>query len=138
MRAIQALHPYEHRNTVAHTFAAVLKTRSYAEVAAAFDKYAIWYGPVHDFDDVADDPQVAALEVFRPTEINDGVVQLVNHPNRYDGKVPQLRIKGLKVGEHTRDILAEHGFSPEQIDDLVARKVVFAADAAVAARTAAE
>ena len=121
------------------TFAEVLKTRAYAEVAAAFDRHAIWYGPVHDFDDVADDPQVAALEVFRPTEINDGVVQLVNHPNRYDGKVPELRIKGLKVGEHTREILAEHGFSPEQIDDLVARKVVFAADATgVATRTAAE
>jgi len=139
LRTIQTLHPYEHRNTVARTFAAVLKTRSYADVAAAFDRHAIWYGPVHDFDDVADDPQVAALEVFRPTEINDGVVQLVNHPNRYDGKVPELRIKGLKVGEHTREILAEHGFSPEQIDDLVARKVVFAADATgVATRTAAE
>ena len=80
---------------------------------------------MHDFDDVADDPQVAALEVFRPTPINDGVVQLVNHPNRYDGKVPELRVKGLKVGEHTREILLEHGFSPEQIDDPA---VVFAAD----------
>ena len=76
----------------------------------------------------ADDPQVAALEVFRPTQINDGIVQLVNHPNRYDGKVPELRVKGLKLGEHTREILAEYGFSPDRIEDLVARKIVFAAE----------
>jgi len=36
-----------------------------------------------------------------------------------------LRVKGLKVGEHTREILAEHGYTPERINDLLARKVVF-------------
>ena len=39
-------------------------------------------------------------------------------------RCPELRIKGLKVGEHTREILAEHGYTPEQIDDLFARDVV--------------
>ena len=70
------------------------------------------------------------MDIFRPTEINDGIVQLVNHPNRYDGKIPELRVKGLKIGEHTREILTEHGYTPERIKDLLARKVVF--DAAYA------
>lgn len=125
LRAIQTLHPYEDRNTVASTLSQVLKNRTYGEVAAAFDKHGIWYGPVQDFDDVAEDPQVKAMEIFRPTKINNGIVQLVNHPNRYDGKIPELRVKGLKVGEHTREILSEHGYSSERIDDLLARKVVF-------------
>jgi len=137
LRAIQTRHPYNDRDIVASTFAKVLKSRTYAEVAAAFDKHAIWYGPVQDFDDLADDPQVQAMDIFRPTKINDGTVQLVNHPNRYDGKIPELRVKGLKIGEHTREILAEHGYTPDSINDLLARKVVF--DAAFAdARNAQE
>ena len=36
-----------------------------------------------------------------------------------------LQVKGLKIGEHTREILAEHGYTPERINDLLARKVVF-------------
>jgi crotonobetainyl-CoA:carnitine CoA-transferase CaiB-like acyl-CoA transferase len=128
LRAIQTLHPYKERDKVAKVFAEEMAKRTYAEVAAAFDKFAIWYGPVHDFDDVAEDPQVKAIEVFRPTKINDGIVNLVNHPNRYDGKVPDLRVKGLKVGEHTREILAEHGFSAPEIDDLIKRKIVFSPD----------
>ena len=46
-------------------------------------------------------------------------------------------MKGLKIGEHTREILAEHGYTPDSINDLLARKVVF--DAAFAdARNAQE
>jgi len=48
----------------------------------------------------------------------------VNHPIRYDGKVPDLRIKGYPVGEHTREILAEQGYTQAQIDDLFARNIV--------------
>jgi len=70
---------------------------------------------------------VEAMDIFRSTEINGGVVQLVNHPNRYDGQVPELRVKGLKIGEHTRSILTELGYSAEKVDDLVARNVVFSA-----------
>ncbi|MEP7084466.1 MAG: CoA transferase, partial [Betaproteobacteria bacterium] len=90
----------------------------------AFDRHGIWYGPVHDFDDVAEDPQVAALGVFREEDILGRKITLVNHPLRYDDKVPELRVKGLFVGEHTREILAEHGYTTVQIDDLIARKVV--------------
>jgi crotonobetainyl-CoA:carnitine CoA-transferase CaiB-like acyl-CoA transferase len=124
LRAMGDIDRYKERNKVAEVFASVLATRTYADVAAAFDKHGIWYGPVHDFDDVADDPQVAALGVFRDEDILGRKVTLVNHPIRYDDQIPALRVKGLFVGEHTRDILAEHGYTAAQIDDLIARKVV--------------
>lgn len=124
LRELQRLDPYKDRDHIAATFAKVMSTKTYQEAAAGFDKLAIWYGPVHDFDDVAEDPQAAAMEVFRPEDINGRKVVLVNHPIRYDGKVPPLRIKGLNIGEHTREILAEHGYSGEAIDDLIARKIV--------------
>jgi crotonobetainyl-CoA:carnitine CoA-transferase CaiB-like acyl-CoA transferase len=124
LRAIQDIDRYRERDRIARTFAEVLSKRKYAEVAAAFDRHNIWYGPVHDFDDVADDPQVAALGVFRPVKLKNRDVVLVNHPLRYDDRVPELRVTGLEIGEHTREILAEHGYTATQIDDLVRRKIV--------------
>lgn len=124
LRAMQDLDRYAHRDEFARVFAEILSKRSYAEVAKAFVAHDIWFGPVHDFDDVADDPQVEALEVFRKTEVNGRPVVLVNHPIRYDGKVPDLRIKAYAVGEHTREILEEQGYTPAQIDSLFARRVV--------------
>lgn len=124
LRALGDIDRHKERNKVAAVFASVLETRTYADVAAAFDRHGIWYGPVHDFDDVAEDPQVAALGVFREEDILGRKVTLVNHPIRYDDQIPALRVKGLFVGQHTREILAEHGFTDAQIDDLVARRVV--------------
>lgn len=124
LREIQDVDRYLERDRIAKTFAEVLEKRTYADVATAFDRYDIWYGPVHDFDDVADDPQVEALGVFRPVELKGRRVVLVNHPIRYDDRTPELRITGLEIGEHTREILAEHGYTREQIDDLIARKIV--------------
>lgn len=124
LRALQDVDRYQNRDELARVIADVLSTRTYAEVAAAFSAHDIWFGPVHDFDDVAEDPQVEALEVFRRTEVNGHPVVLVNHPIRYDGQVPDLRIKGYAIGEHTREILGEHGLTQEQIDGLFARGVV--------------
>ena len=124
LRAMADIDRYAERNRVAKVFAEVLAKRTYADVAAAFDRHAIWYGPVHDFDDVAEDPQVAALGVFRKVDIDGRPITLVNHPLRYDDTIPELRVMGLVVGEHTREILAECGYSVQQIDDLVERRVV--------------
>jgi crotonobetainyl-CoA:carnitine CoA-transferase CaiB-like acyl-CoA transferase len=124
LRAKQDLDRYKHRDEIARVIAQVLSTRRYADVATAFAANDIWFGPVHDFDDVAEDPQVEALEVFRKTDVDGRPVVLVNHPIRYDGQVPDLRIKGYAIGEHTREILAENGYTQAQIDDLFARGVV--------------
>jgi crotonobetainyl-CoA:carnitine CoA-transferase CaiB-like acyl-CoA transferase len=130
LRALQDLHPYRDRDRIAAVFAEVVRPRTYADVTAAFDKHAIWYGRIQDFDDVAEDPQAKAAGVFREVDINGRKVVLVNHPIRYDGQTPELRIKGLTIGEHTREILQEHGYTAAQIDDLIARNVVGSTPAA--------
>jgi crotonobetainyl-CoA:carnitine CoA-transferase CaiB-like acyl-CoA transferase len=124
LRAIQDIDREAHRDEVARVFAQVMAKRTYGEVAAAFAEHDIWYGPVHDFDDVADDPQAEALGVFRHLDVDGRPVVLVNHPVRYDDAVPDLRVKGLAVGEHTREILSEHGYSDREIEDLLARRIV--------------
>jgi crotonobetainyl-CoA:carnitine CoA-transferase CaiB-like acyl-CoA transferase len=126
LRALVDVHPYKARDQIAEVFAKVIEQKSLTEIAAAFDPAGIWYGKVQDFDDVANDPQAEALGVFRPLKIGDREVVLLNHPIRYDGKIPELRTIGLEVGEHTEEILREHGYGESQIADLLRRKIVVA------------
>jgi crotonobetainyl-CoA:carnitine CoA-transferase CaiB-like acyl-CoA transferase len=126
LRALVEVHPYRGRDQIAEVFAKAVEQKSLTEIAAAFDPAGIWYAKVQDFDDVASDPQAEALGVFRPIKIGDKEVVLVNHPIRYDGKIPELRTTGLEVGEHTVEILREHGYSESQIADLLKRKIVAA------------
>ncbi|ODT82469.1 MAG: hypothetical protein ABS76_07570 [Pelagibacterium sp. SCN 64-44] len=124
LRELADAHPNRDRDRIAEVFAQVLKTRTIAELGAAFDAADIWWGKVQNFDELAEDPQAKALEVFREVTIKDFPATLVNHPIRYDGKVPELRVTGYDIGTHTRDILAANGYDEATIDDLIARGVV--------------
>jgi len=53
-------------------------------------------------------------------------VHLVNHPNRYDGEVPELRVLALEIGEHTREIMGELGYRDDEVERLVASRAVAA------------
>ncbi len=128
LRALVDVDRFRERDRYSQVFAAVMATRRFAEVERAFDAAGIWYSRVYSFDDVADDPQAAAMDVFRHVDLNGVPVTLVNHPVRYDGEVPPLRVQSVRIGEHTREVLRELGLADERIESLVQRGVVRAAD----------
>jgi crotonobetainyl-CoA:carnitine CoA-transferase CaiB-like acyl-CoA transferase len=47
-------------------------------------------------------------------------------PAQFDDELPSIRRPGPRKGEHSRDILAEVGYSADEIDALVATGVVIA------------
>nr|WP_252121547.1 hypothetical protein [Rhizobium sp. RCAM05350] len=77
-------------------------------------------------------------EIFREVDVRGRKIHLVNHPNRYDGKVPELRVLALEIGEHTKEILKEHGYTQSDVERLLASKAVVASgeDAATTKGTA--
>lgn len=101
-----------------------LSTRTTAEWMDAFTTHDIWFAPVNDYEDVEVDPQVAhnrmIMEVDHPRA---GAVRLLAHPVRYDGAAPPLRRLPPEQGEHTREVLTEVGYAPDQIDQFVASGV---------------
>jgi hypothetical protein len=66
----------------------------------------------------------ALLDGRGKEQVNGRPVVLVNHPIRYDDQIPELPVKGITIGEHTREILAEHGYTPARIGGLLAGRVV--------------
>ena len=94
----------------------------------------IWIGPVLDYADLVDDPQIVHngtfVEYDHPTE---GRVKTPGFPYRFSQTPPRIYRGAPLAGEHTREILAAAGYDDERIEDLVRS----GAAAAVGARAAA-
>jgi crotonobetainyl-CoA:carnitine CoA-transferase CaiB-like acyl-CoA transferase len=126
LRELATLDRYKDRDVLAAAVAEEVRKWKYADLAAAFDAHNVWYGIVQDYDDVADDPQVIANNVFKKVSINGEMATLVNHPLRYDGEVPQLHTLSTTTGSHTLEILEELGFGEAERSRLVSGGIVHA------------
>ena len=83
------------------------------EILAARD---IWAAPVNTFDDLVEDPQVAHNELIRTVEHPaGGEIRVVGVPMRFSATPGDIRSGPPTVGQHTGDVLADAGFSSEEI-----------------------
>jgi formyl-CoA transferase/CoA:oxalate CoA-transferase len=111
----------EARAELTAMLAEVFVTRTTAEWQEAFNVHHALFGPVHTLSEALEHPHV----------VQAGLVQTVQHPTA--GEIPQLgpviflrdtpgRIAGPPplLGEHTREVLAELGYTDGEIDDMVA------------------
>ncbi len=119
MRAAVTLDRYAERDEYARRLRAATGIYTFAEIAERLDGAGIWWAPVKYYDQLLDDPQVVHAGIFRKVEVRGRTIHLVNHPNRYDGKVPELRLLALEIGEHSREILAELGYAAAEIETLI-------------------
>lgn len=115
----------EKRSEIHQAVCAALKRKTTAEWEAVFARCDVWHAPVNDYEQVAADPQVAFNKMIMDVEHPDaGAVRLLAHPVRYDGEAPPVRRPPPRIGEHTREVLAELGYDSAQIEALVESKVV--------------
>ena len=90
------------------------RTRTRADWCALMEGSDICFAPVLTMDEAPGHPHMRDRGVFR--EI-DGVVQPGPAP-RFSRTKPEVRSSPAVIGEHTDKILAEFGFSDEEIGDL--------------------
>jgi crotonobetainyl-CoA:carnitine CoA-transferase CaiB-like acyl-CoA transferase len=94
---------------------------------AVFDTHDIWYAPVNDYEQVEVDAQVRHNEIVQTFEHPEaGTIRLLAHPVRYDGAAPAVRQLPPRLGEHTREVLAEAGYSGDEIERLIVDGAAFA------------
>ena len=82
-------------------------------------------GPIYDMEQVYSDEQVLAREML--VELQDeeiGTVKNIGVPVKLSATPARIRHRGPALGEHSREVLREHGYSEEEVDELVAAGVV--------------
>jgi crotonobetainyl-CoA:carnitine CoA-transferase CaiB-like acyl-CoA transferase len=84
--------------------------------------------PINDYRELVADPQVRHNALFGRTEGEDCSYPAIRNPIRLSGEAVGSSSAPPRLGEHTRDILERScGIAPRRIDELLARKVVLAA-----------
>ena len=100
---------------------AVLARDSTAEWVARFEKAQIAAGPIYEFDEVFEDPQVRHLGVVAEMDQPGyGRLRMVSFPVRASATPARLTRPAPLLGEHTSEVLAELGMSTAEIQRLAA------------------
>jgi len=93
----------------------------FEEIARRLDAAGLVWAPVQTPADVAADPQAAAAGAF--VEVEDGqggTFRSVASPARFPGADAERRPASPKLGEHTRQVLAELGYAEAEIEAMLA------------------
>jgi crotonobetainyl-CoA:carnitine CoA-transferase CaiB-like acyl-CoA transferase len=103
------------RDTFTRCLSRALASWTFARLEEVLGPYGFWFERVADYDDLRNDPQVISEQRFASIDVEGQPVTVVNHPIRYDGKVPDIRLKPPELSEHSSAILREVGFSDEEV-----------------------
>lgn len=104
---------------------AIVRERTTAEWLERFDRAGVPAGPVMFTEELLEDPQVLANDLVACVEHPLlGPVRMVGAPIQMT-ETP-LRVRGCSplLGQHNEEVLAELGYSPEEIEALRARGVI--------------
>lgn len=103
---------------------AEFKSRPLAQWKEVLDGARIPYGVIQTAAEAAEDPQLRAAEIVVPIEGAANLQYTVNNPITLRGldRVPAQRAP--EHGEHNDEVLAQLGFSAEDIAELRELKVI--------------
>jgi crotonobetainyl-CoA:carnitine CoA-transferase CaiB-like acyl-CoA transferase len=99
--------------------AAEIAKRDTADWIDTLGRHDIPFAPMHDLDSLIDDPHLEAVGFFKELDHpSEGRIRLTGPPARWSETPPAIRRHPARPGEHTREILAEAGYSDREIDEL--------------------
>jgi crotonobetainyl-CoA:carnitine CoA-transferase CaiB-like acyl-CoA transferase len=98
-----------------------LKQRSTDEWLAALEAADIPVQRMNSLADIVNDPHLAAIGYFREVEHpSEGRIKSMATPSEWSDSRPEYRRHAPRLGEHTREVLAEAGLSEAEIEALLA------------------
>ncbi len=114
------------RAALAADIEALTRQRPREHWLALFEANDIPCGPINDFGQVFGDPQVEAremaVEIEHPTL---GHLRALGSPIKMSATPPDVRRRAPMLGEHTDEVLADAGYSAEDIRALRDERAVF-------------
>lgn len=106
----------EHFEALEAELASVFARRARKEWMQLLDTHDVPFAPVQSVAEVMDDPQVQHLGTFYASEhAGDGTRVGISPPLWFDGTRAHARRPPPALGEHNGELLAECGFSTEEI-----------------------
>lgn len=94
----------------------MVRTKSTAEWMDLCDEYSIPGAPIVELEDIGDDPHFNAVGLLTTqTHPTEGTYQVVKDPVTFASSPSVVRRHAPKIGQHTKEVLAELGYSDEQI-----------------------
>lgn len=100
----------------------------FEELKPHFDAGDFNYELAYTFEEVASDPQAMANHFFLEKEYPSGnITRLATPPVQFSREKPTYK-PAPKLGEHTREVLSDLGYSPEEIDELIAEGTINASE----------
>ena len=115
----------KHRDALNAALTPLLKQRTTADWLDRFEQAGVPASAIQTAGQVLDDPQLAALAQMSniPGMDLSSPVSSPVLPIEFSG-LPAVAGAAPGLGEHSREILLESGFSPDEIDGLVQRRIV--------------
>jgi crotonobetainyl-CoA:carnitine CoA-transferase CaiB-like acyl-CoA transferase len=106
---------------------AVLGTRTRVEWMQAFDSAGVPAGPVHSMAEALEHPQTRARGMVRDLEHPQaGATRALGNPLHFSATECANTLAAPLLGQHTREVLSECGYSDAEIDSLAADGVIAA------------
>jgi crotonobetainyl-CoA:carnitine CoA-transferase CaiB-like acyl-CoA transferase len=98
-----------------------MKKRSTAEWIEALETADIPVQRMNSLADIVADPHLAATGFFRTVEHpSEGKIRSMAVPSEWSESPPEYRRHAPRLGEHTREVLGEAGYSSDKIERLIA------------------
>src|SRR5207247_2488298 len=114
-----------HHDELRARIEAALARATTAEWVRRFEAAQVAAGPIYEFDEVFDDPQVQHLGLV--TEVDQpgyGQAKMLAFPVRASATPATIRRPAPRLGEHTAEVLGELGLARAEIGRLAASGVV--------------
>ncbi|MBI5275049.1 MAG: CoA transferase [Burkholderiales bacterium] len=96
-----------------------------AELTATFEKHALPFAPITRPEDLFEDPHLNATGGLAPLTLPDGrETKVPLLPLMLGNERPGVRLQPPRLGEHTRELLQQVGYSPDDIARLASQGIV--------------
>jgi crotonobetainyl-CoA:carnitine CoA-transferase CaiB-like acyl-CoA transferase len=114
-----------HREELAALLGERLRTRTTGEWLEGLDAAGVPAGPIHTIAEMTADPQTLAREMVVELEHPvAGRTKALGVPVKFTATPAAVRRPAPTFGQHTRDVLREHGFADAEISALAAERAI--------------